>query len=242
MLMNEKRKFTCKMEDVTAISGYLAQRLRADLADFMDFSDIFSEDYVTGLIAKTTQCNQLILSDVLTKEITTITGQIYAKMKTLRLKLNKLDVYLDMADGQMTVNAKSIGSKLVRDSIETGNSEGVVAQVRRLLVGVNNNATVLQTKGLKPVLIDEFTQLANDMESLGNDQNFKITERNRHTDENIAVFNQLWDMNLFITDTGKALYRGVDATKLEDYTMNTILKRIGGGKKSKPTSPETPVA
>ncbi|HET7732958.1 MAG TPA: hypothetical protein VFK73_03890, partial [Paludibacter sp.] len=97
--------------------------------------------------------------------------------------------------------------------VQSGNSEGIVAQVRRLLVGVNNNAAVLQTKGLKQAFIAELTQLGDDIEQLGNDQNFKITERNRHTDENIAVFNQLWDMNVLITDTGKALYKGVDATK-----------------------------
>ncbi|MDD4990700.1 MAG: hypothetical protein PHR83_00585 [Paludibacter sp.] len=231
--MNEKRKFTCKLEDVPAVAGYLAQRLRADLADFIEFSDAFSEDYVTGLVAKTTQSTQLISSDVLTKEITTITAQISDKIKALRLKLNKLDVYLDMADGEMTVSAKAIGTKLVRDSIENGNSEGIVAQVRRLLVGVNNNAAVLQTKGLKAAFVVELTQLADDVEQLGNDQNFKITERNRHTDENIAVFNDLWDMNVFVTDAGKAIYKGVDATKVSDYTLTTILKRIGTSKGGK---------
>jgi len=240
--MNEKRKFSCKLEDVPAVAGYLAQRLRADLADFVEFSDAFSENYVTALIAKTTQCNQLILSDVLTKEIVAITTQITEKIKPIRLNLNKLDGYLNMADGQMTVSAKAIGTKLVRDSIENGNSEGIVAQVRRLLVGVNNNVAVLQTKGLKPALIAELAQSADDIERLGIDQNFKITERNRHTDENIAVFNDLWDMNVFITDAGKAIYKGVDATKLSDYTMSTILKRIGTSKGGKTDATEAPKA
>ena len=241
--MNEKRKFSCKLEDVPATAGYLALRLQADLVDFAEFSDAFSEDYVTSLVAKTTQCNQLISSNMLTKEIATITAQIGEKIKPLRLKLNKLDGYLNMADGQMTVSAKAIGTSLVRNSITTGNSEGIVAQVRRMLVGVNNNVAVLQTKGLKPVLIEEFTQLADDMERLGIDQNFKITERNRRTDENIAVFNELWDMNVFITNAGKAIYKGVDATKTDDYTIATILKRIGTSKSTKPeTTPTPPVA
>ncbi len=241
--MNEKRKFSCKLEDIPAIAGYLALRLQADLSDFAEFSDIFTEDYVTGLVTKTTQCNQLILSDVLTKEIAAITAQIGEKMKPLRLKLNKLDGYLNMADGQMTVSAKAIGTSLVRNSITTGNSEGIVVQVRRMLIGVNNNVTVLQTKGLKPALIEEFTQLADEIESLGNDQNFKITERNRHTDENMAVFNDLWDMNVFITNAGKAIYKGIDATKLDDYTLTSILNRIGTSKSTKPTTtPAPPIA
>jgi hypothetical protein len=240
--MNEKRKFSCKLEDVPAIAGYLALRLQADLADFVEFSDAFSEGYVTALVTKTTQCNQLISSDLLTKEIATITAQIEEKIKPLRLKLNKLDGYLNMADGQMTVSAKAIGTSLVRNSITAGNSEGIVAQVRRMLVGVNNNLAVLQAKGLKPALTTELAELADDMEQLGIDQNFKITERNRHTDENIAVFNDLWDMNVFIIDAGKAIYKGVDATKLDDYTIASILNRIGGSKGSKPKTPPAPPA
>jgi hypothetical protein len=240
--MNEKRKFTCKLEDVPAVAGYLAQRVRADLADFVEFSDTFSEDYVTGLVTKTNQCSQLISSDVLTNEIKTITAQIGEKIGKLRINLNKLDVFLGLADGEMTVSADSIGTKLVRESIVNGSSEGIVAKTHQLLAGVNNNLGVLQTKGLKPALVAEIKQLADDLEVLGNDQNFKITERNRHTDENIAVFNQLWDMNLFITNTGKALYKGVDATKVSDYTMTTILKRIGTPKSAKTDATEAPKA
>ena len=240
--MNEKRKFSCKLEDVPAVAGYLAQRLRADLADFVEFSDVFSENYVTDLVAKTTQCNQLISSDVLTKEIATITTQISEKIKPIRLSLNKLDGYLNMADGEMTVSAKAIGTSLVRDSLVSGGSEAIVAQIRRLLVGVNNNVAVLQSKGLKPALITELSQSADDLEKLGIHQNFKITERNRHTDDNMTVFNQLWDLNVFITDAGKAIYKGVDATKLSDYTLTTILKRIGTPKSGKTDATEAPKA
>ena len=240
--MNEKRKFTCKLEDVPAVAGFIAQRLRADLADFVEFSDTFSEDYLSELVAKTTQTTQLISSNMLTKEIATITTQITEMIKPLRLNINKLDAYLNMAEGQMTVSVKAIGTALVRSSIDNGNSEGIVAQVRRMLVGVNNNVAVLQTKGLKPALIAELAQLADDMERLSIDQNFKITERNRHTDENIAVFNQLWDMTVFITDAGKAIYKGVDATKLSDYTLTTILKRIGTSKGGKTVAAQAPKA
>jgi len=239
--MNEKRRFTCKMENVPAVAGYLTQRLRADLVDFVEFSDMFSEDYLKQFVAKTTQCSLLVSSDVLTKEVGTITSQIGDKLKRLRLLSNKLEVYLDMADGQMTVSAGSFALKQVRDAMETGGSEGIVAQIRRLLVMLNSNQAVLLTKGLKPDLIDELKQMADQLEIQGNDQNFKLTERNRHTDINVGLYNELWDMVLFITDTGKALYRGVDATKVDDYTIASILRRIGTSK-GKTDTPETPKA
>jgi len=235
--MNEKRKFTCKSEDLIAIAGYLTQRLRADLATFADFSDTFSEEFIEKLIARMTQCSQLVASDVLTKEIEAITNRIKDKTKELRLAVNKIEMYLKMADGEMTVNAASLGLKEVRGNIQKANSEGIVKQTRQLLAGVNTNLAVLQTKGLKPALVTEINQLADEIETLGNDQNFKMTERNRHTDENNATFNQLWDMITLVTDTGKALFRGVDATKLDDYTIVSILNRMGSGKNTKSSTP-----
>ena len=147
-----------------------------------------------------------------------------------------------MADGQMTVSADSMGLKNLRESIRSGGSEGVVQSVRQLLIGINQNLTVLQLKGLKPELLTKLQQQADELETLGNDQNFKITERNSHTDDNNVVYNELWDQIVLITDTGKALYRGVDATKVDDYTITSILKRIGTPKSGKADTPEAPKA
>ena len=75
----------------------------------------------------------------------------------------------------------------------------------------------------------------------------------KHYPENRLIGN-FWSLYLFITslytivlitDTGKALYRGVDATKVDDYTITSILQRIGtpkSGKKGKSDTPETPKA
>lgn len=162
-----------------------------------------------------------------------------ALIKQVQLDANKMEVYFKMADGQMTVSADSMGLQKLRESIRSGGSEGVVQSVRQLLIGVNQNMAVLQSKGLKPDLLNKLRQQADELETLGNDQNFKITERNSHTDDNNIVYNELWDQIVLITDTGKALYRGVDATKVDDYTITSILKRIGTSKSGKADTPES---
>ena len=91
-------------------------------------------------------------------------------------------------------------------------------------------------------MLTKLQQQADELETLGNDQNFKMTERNSQTDENNVVYNELWDKIVLITDTGKALYRGVDATKVDDYTVSSILKRIGTPKSEKNDTPEAPKA
>ena len=240
--MNVKRKFDCKVEDLIGIGGYLAQRLRADLAQFAEFSDTFSDDFVSRLVALTGVCSQLASSGVLTKEAAEITDEIKGLIKEVQLDANKVDVYLKMADGQMTVKADSLGLHELRASIHTGGSEGVVQSLRQLLIGLNANMTILQAKGLKPALVDKLKGLAEELDMKGSDQNFRMTERNHHTDENNGTYNELWDQIVLITDTGKALYRGVDATKVDDYTITSILRRIGTSKSGKTDTPEAPKA
>ena len=237
-----KRKFDCKVEDLNGMGGYLAQRVRADMAVFAAFSGEFSEVFVNNLTALIARSSGLVASDKLTKEVTTVTNRIKALIKQVQLDANKMEMYFKMADGQMTVSADSMGLKNLRESIRSGGSEGVVQSVRQLLIGVNQNLAVLQSKGLKPDLLNKLRQQADELETLGNDQNFKITERNSHTDDNNVVYNELWDQIVLITDTGKALYRGVDATKVDDYTITSILKRIGTPKSGKADTPEAPKA
>jgi hypothetical protein len=240
--MNVKRKFDCKVEDLNGIGGYLAQRLRADLAAFAEFSDTFSEIFINNLTALIARSAGLVASEKLTKEVTTITDRIKVLIRQVQFDANKMEIYFKMADGQMTVSADSMGLQNLRDSIHSGGSEGVVHSVRQLLIGVNQNLAVLESKGLKPDLLNKLQQQANELETLGNDQNFKMTERNSHTDDNNVVYNELWDKIVLITDAGKALYRGIDATKVDDYTITSILRRIGTSKGGKTDTPEAPKA
>jgi hypothetical protein len=240
--MNVKRKFNCKVEDLNAVGGYLVQRACADWALFTEFSDTFSDAFMDNLRALIAQSAGLVASEKLTKEVTTITDRIEAVIKQVKLDANKMEQYFKMADGQMTVRADSMGLQQLRDCIRSGGSEGVVQSTRQLLIGVNQNIDVLQSKGLKQDLLNKLQQEADELETLGNDQNFKMTERNSHTDDNNVVYNELWDQIVLITDTGKALYRGVDATKVDDYTIASILNRIGTPKRRKTNTPEAPKA
>jgi len=240
--MNVKRKFDCKVEDLIGIGNYLVQRLRADLAEFTEFSDTFTEDFVKNFEALIVVCSQLAASGLLTKEAAEITDHLKELIREVQLDVNKVEVYLDMADGKMTVKANAMGLHELRESIHGGSSEAVAQSLRQLLIGLNANITVLQSKGLKPALVDKLKKMADELDAKGGDQNFKFTERNRHTDENNDTYNQLWDQIVLITDTGKALYRGIDATKVDDYTITSILRRIGTSKGGKTGTTEAPKA
>jgi len=158
--MNVKRKFDCKVEDLIGIGNYLSPRLRADLAQFTEFSDTFSEDFVKGFEASIGACSQLASSALLTKEAVEVTDHIKELIREVQLDVNKVEVYLDMADGKMTVKASAMGLHELRESIHNGGSEAVAQSLRQLLIGLNANITVLQSKGLKPALVDKLKKIA----------------------------------------------------------------------------------
>ncbi|MDR0843669.1 MAG: hypothetical protein LBN71_00470 [Tannerella sp.] len=62
-------------------------------------------------------------------------------------------------------------------------------------------------------------------------QNELESVRNRLTKESIEIFNDLWKLLQPVFETGKALYRGVDAARLKDYTLSQLLKRINHQRK-----------
>ena len=61
--MNVKRKFNCKVEDLNGMGGYLAQRLRADLATFAEFSETFSEVFINNFTALIGRSAGLVASE-----------------------------------------------------------------------------------------------------------------------------------------------------------------------------------
>jgi hypothetical protein len=88
---------------------------------------------------------------------------------------------------------------------------------------------------LKPEFVTELIALNDEIDTLDALQNSKTSERNRLTDANNGVLNEMWEMNQLVLDTGTALFKGVDEVKLKDYTLSVLLSRIHaeGGRDAK---------
>jgi hypothetical protein len=189
---------------------------------------------VSSLEAKITVCEELISSSAVIKELKTVTIQLYAKSKNLRIKLNALEGYLKLTASELDVIVEDVGLKNVRINISNGNTEGLILNVQKVLTAVVRNQAVLEANGMKPELIDEIKNQAQEIKLLNIRQNDLISDRNRMTKLNVELFNDLWDGVQPILKTAIAIYRGVDDVKLKDYTISQLLNRInaGGTKKS----------
>jgi hypothetical protein len=232
--MNE-RIYKCKQEEVPAIADMLIASLRKDLNLFTDHSSRFTLAFIDGMVAKSDQCKGLTSSGLLTKEIKSTTTQIGVKAISLGTKLNRLGNYIEQAGSELDVAESDMGIAAVRKSLNKGNYEGLVKNMRSLMQAVSRNMTVLQAKGLKPEFVTELIALNDEIDTLDALQNSKTSERNRLTDANNGVLNEMWEMNQLVLDTGTALFKGVDEVKLKDYTLSVLLSRIHaeGGRDAK---------
>jgi hypothetical protein len=234
--MTTKKLFPCKIEDLPVIAETVVGSARRDIADFSAFSPEFTELYFDAIDDKIVVCGKKLRSWVVIQELKATTEQLVSKTYRLRPKLNLLEGYLKLASEGLDVKESDLGLTIVRNAISKGNVERVILSVTNLLVGVQRNQAALEAKGLNPLLIDEIAVLAKDINTLDVKQNELESIRNRLTEENMDLFNDLWKALLPVLDTGKALYRVVDPAKLKDYTAAQLLKRLNHSGKRKQTA------
>jgi hypothetical protein len=221
-----ERDFKCKKEEVPVIAGFVATSFRRDLAQFSDYSPEYSEEFATDMEAKRKVCVQMVKSSAITSQMKQVTSTLKDKTKQLRPILNKLEGYLNLADGKMDISAEDFALTSLRTQISNGNTEGIIAQGNTLITDLTRNQAVLAPKGLKAVLMESLTSLIDEIDTLNNGQNSKLSDRIQTTSDNYTEFNELWAMVDSVLSTGRSLYRGVDDVKLKDYTLEQLLKRI----------------
>ncbi len=222
----EARDFNCKHEDVPAVAGFVTTSFRRDLALFSDFSPVYNEEFAVGMEAKRKTCLQMIKSGAITHQMKQVTSALHDKTLELRPILNKLEGYLSLAEGSLDISVDDFGLKSLRTQISNGNTEGIISQGNSLITAITRNQAALLAKGLKSDFITSLTTLINEIDTLNNAQNSKLSERTQTTSDNIKEFNELWEMVTSVLKTGRLLYRGVDDVKLKDYTLAQLLKRI----------------
>jgi hypothetical protein len=226
------KKFQCKIEDLPVIGEFLVSSVRKDLSDFAGFSSMFTPDYIAAIEIKVNSCKELISSSTVAKELKNITKQLYDKSKGLRVKLNVLEGYLKLGSDDLDITVEDAGLKNIRNDISRCNIEGLMLNMKNLLTVLRRNQFVLESKGLKPELISDIEIQIGEISALNTKQNDLISDRNRLTKQNIELFNDLWESLQPVLKTAKAIYRGTDDTKLKDYTIAQLIKRVSAGRKN----------
>ncbi|MDR2652216.1 MAG: hypothetical protein LBC68_07880 [Prevotellaceae bacterium] len=224
------KKFTCKIEEVPVIGEFIVNNAERDISDFNNYSPVFTIGYLAPIRAKIEVCKELIVLTAVTKVLKTVTQQLYDKSNSLKSKLKILEGYLKLGVNDLDISLKDIDIKGIKANITKRNIEGLLLNMKTTLNAVKRNLPVLEAQGLKQELIDEIETQLQEINSLNEKQNELTSKRNRMTDTNIEKFNELWRSLQPIIATAKVIYRDVDETKLNDYTIIQLKKIINAKK------------
>ena len=165
----------------------------------------------------------ILVHDVVNRKLT---EKLYANCADLRIPLNQLEGYLNLSAKDLDIAVKDFRLKGVRADITNGNVEGVIANTQKVLVHVTRNQTVLTAVGMTGNFVAGMETRIAEINNLNLNQNELISKRGRLSDENMTLFNDLWESLQSILKTGRALYKGVNPVKLKDYTMSQLEKRV----------------
>ncbi|MEI7676111.1 MAG: hypothetical protein WCJ03_04965 [Bacteroidales bacterium] len=220
------KEFNCKQEDVPAISGIVALNYLRDIAEFNGFSSEFTEQLVAEITAKRTACLEMTKSSEVIEQQKSVTQQIVDKIAELRIKLNKLEGYLDLADKTLDLPIAAFGIATLRENVRDKNIEGIVFQGNTTLTMITRNAPQLAAKGMKADFTPALKALIDELDSLKIAQKGKKSERAHTAESNIVELNELWALVTKILKAAQAIYRGENDLKLKDYTMSHLKKQI----------------
>jgi hypothetical protein len=214
------------MEDVPLIGEFIVNNAERDVNDFNGYSSMFTIDYFEAVRSKIEVCKELVKLAGVPKELKSVTFQLYDRVKAFRMKLNALEGYLKTGADNLDVAVKDTGFKNVRMYLTKGNIEGLLSNLKTMLIVVKRNLSVLEEQGLTQTHIDEVEAQLQEINLLHEKQNELRRKRNRLTDENINRFNDLWNNMRLIMNVAKAIYQEVDEVKLKDYTVAHLKKKI----------------
>lgn len=226
MNVTNNRNFNCKDEELPVVASFAAYGIKRDLADFSAFSPLFTAGYVTDFETQIASISELLepASETLAKS--QITQHYTATIKGLIKPMDVVSGYLKLAKADLKITDATFGLTAVRKAIDKNDVEGVVDTIHVVLSNIAAYKAPLAAKGLT----DEFIEgLKGASLSLAADrqQQMEMTSNRRSiVQNNISVFNAVWEQTSEILKIGKVLYKGTDPAKLADYTYAQLLNKV----------------
>jgi hypothetical protein len=226
MTASTQRLYNCKVEELPVICNYALFSLKRDLADFTSFSPKFNAAYVTDFETKIASASEVAMPRSETLDLKNLTVRLYATMDGLIEPINRVSGYLKLAQASLTVTAADFGLTLLRKNINSKNAEGVISSLRTVSNNLNRHTAVLSGQGLTPELTGRFTDAITSI-AADNQKQYEITSNRANiVQNNLGLFNSLYEQLMEILNVGKILYKTADAVKTQEYTFNSLLKQV----------------
>jgi hypothetical protein len=239
MATTNPRSYNCKDEELAVTCSFAVFSLKRDLADFTAFSPKFNQEYVTGFETKIASVNEMIMPQSETMDLKNITARLYATMNGLIDPINRVSGYLKFAQPVLKISAADFGLATLRKSITAKNAEGVIDNLHIVGNNLTKHAAILEKQGLKAELTARFTDAATSIAADNQKQYEIMSNRANIVQNNLGLFNSLYEQLTEILRVGKILYKATDASKTQEYNFTAMKKKVrAAAKKAEVTTPD----
>lgn len=232
-----QRAYNCKDEELPVLCNFAVFSLKRDLANFTAFSPKFKQEYITAFETKIASVSEIIMPKSETLDLKTITARLYTTMDGLIDPINRVTGYLKLAKSKLKITAADFGFADLRKNINAKNAEGVIANLRTVNTNLTKNAALLTEQGLTPELASRFTDASASI-APDNQKQYEIMSRRANiVQNNIGLFNSLYEQLVEILTVGKILYKATDTVKAQEYSFTTLKKKVATAAKQATAQP-----
>jgi hypothetical protein len=218
--------FNFRISELLPLGRLLRASYVRDRPDFVallpeDYKPKFLVDYDAAVLA----VGNVVRSSVSIAQRQLITQRIEGLLDELPKLLNRLEARVRRAEG-LTVPLKKFGIEPVHHDRNNDEHEGLAESLRTLLQNIAANQKALTDKGLTDQEINDLQELYDKLIADSTTQGSALSDQRLLTADNVKLFRALYKPMKELLDDGKSLYKGVDTTKLKDYTLRKVLQQV----------------
>lgn len=220
-------KIRTRIDEIPSIGSFIINAMTGDVIDFIAYSSIYSDPYVTDLELERKSIEALINPTQLNGELKVITGTIYSNQDLVTTNINYLEGYVKRATG-LTIGLKDFGFQAVRKCNQSGDIEGLLSKMDIVTSNAGNatNMAALTKVGFSVAKLKTLTDLRAALKTANDAQNSKINDRITLVGNNHAAINSFWTKMVDVCDAGQIIYQPISTEKKQQYVVSILIKRM----------------
>lgn len=225
------RNYGCKNEELPVLARFLLFSFRNNMTEFTAFSPKFDEAYLQLFEQRVAQVDEVIEPKSELARQKALTEQMHTTMDNLKDPVNRVVAYIDLSQAELKISLDGFGITELRKGFRAYDVEKTIKNLHTVCANITTHFDVLSKNGLKQELLDTLQTSCNQI--MDSKQTIYEMQVKRRTivQNNLSLFNDLYDQMNEIMNIGKVLYKTSNPTKAKEYTFSELCKRIGNSTK-----------
>lgn len=228
-----QKAFTCRNEELVPIAKFLSFSLKRDLNEISQVYNNINPGYIDATDALIAEVENLIEPQAETLAKKKITRALNESMEQIASRINFLATYLKLSNKELKLTATDFGILQLRKTLRANDAEGVVENLKVVLMHTKKYSTVLQAHGMSSSFEAELEAIIPKITADRQTQYELLSNRKIIVQNNLQKLNQLYSRMGDIFSIGKSIYGKTNAVKAADYTFAKLQGKVRQTAKAK---------